>query len=177
MSSFVVACPGCGTQFRVTPAHLAPARGLVRCGACLTVFRAEAMRVDGAPADSAEPAVADGATGSVDGRVDAQTHERPRPHASRHRSVLGREPRTESTPESKRAPESEPSLDDDDVALAELPEDDLRAPPRLDEITLPAEAERVAAALEEQRRARERRPGKRWMALAGVLASLLVLEL
>ena len=29
MSAFIVACPGCGTQFRVTEAHLAPARGLV----------------------------------------------------------------------------------------------------------------------------------------------------
>lgn len=33
-------CPDCGTVFRVTENQLAQARGRVRCGACLHVFRA-----------------------------------------------------------------------------------------------------------------------------------------
>lgn len=151
MSAFVVACPGCGTQFRVTQAHLAPAKGLVRCGACLTVFRAEDVRVDAAPQPVAE-------TG--------EDRERQRPHASRHRSVLARE----------HAAMPGPRLREQDAALAELPEDDQRAPPRLEEITLPAEAERVEAALEQQRRAQVRRPGARWLVCAGLLVLVAAAE-
>jgi predicted Zn finger-like uncharacterized protein len=36
----ITQCPKCDTTFRVTPAQLAIARGAVRCGACLHVFRA-----------------------------------------------------------------------------------------------------------------------------------------
>jgi hypothetical protein len=50
-----------------------------------------------------------------------------------------------------------PRLPDREAHLARLPEDDARAPPRLEEITLPAESGRLAAALAEQRRAQRRR--------------------
>jgi len=39
-SHTVTRCPKCGTAFRVTPSQLSAAKGAVRCGSCLTVFKA-----------------------------------------------------------------------------------------------------------------------------------------
>lgn len=39
-NSIITQCPGCLTQFRVTPGQLKLANGQVRCGACLHVFNA-----------------------------------------------------------------------------------------------------------------------------------------
>lgn len=36
----VTRCPQCKTSFRITPAQLKTARGAVRCGSCLTIFKA-----------------------------------------------------------------------------------------------------------------------------------------
>ncbi len=38
--NIITQCPGCKTQFRVTPGQLKVANGQVRCGACLEVFPA-----------------------------------------------------------------------------------------------------------------------------------------
>lgn len=75
MSTRIVDCPGCGTRFRVTAAQLDAAKGLVRCGACLTVFRAADHEVDAAGAQS-PPATPSHGTDSRQAR--------------RHRSVLSR---------------------------------------------------------------------------------------
>lgn len=40
MSDIVTRCPQCKTAFRVTPNQLAVANGMVRCGSCLSVFKA-----------------------------------------------------------------------------------------------------------------------------------------
>ncbi|MFT5575505.1 MAG: putative Zn finger-like uncharacterized protein [Bermanella sp.] len=40
MAAKATRCPHCQTSFRVTETHLATARGLVRCGACLEIFNA-----------------------------------------------------------------------------------------------------------------------------------------
>ncbi|WP_028240348.1 DUF3426 domain-containing protein [Stutzerimonas azotifigens] len=40
MTSFVTQCPHCRTSFRVNPAQLSAAKGMVRCGTCLEVFNA-----------------------------------------------------------------------------------------------------------------------------------------
>ncbi|TVS17314.1 MAG: DUF3426 domain-containing protein [Gammaproteobacteria bacterium] len=40
MNGWMVACPECGTRFRVQEGQLVVADGIVRCGACLTVFQA-----------------------------------------------------------------------------------------------------------------------------------------
>lgn len=45
MSALRTRCKGCGTSFRVSDEQLAIAEGLVRCGACNTVFDARAERV------------------------------------------------------------------------------------------------------------------------------------
>lgn len=50
MAAKATRCPHCQTSFRVTEAQLATARGLVRCGACLEVFNAQAHWVESEPA-------------------------------------------------------------------------------------------------------------------------------
>jgi predicted Zn finger-like uncharacterized protein len=45
MPSFLTQCPHCLTSFRVTGKQLDAAEGLVRCGACLGIFSAEANRI------------------------------------------------------------------------------------------------------------------------------------
>lgn len=45
MASFLTQCPGCITSFRVTDTQLEAAAGMVRCGACLSVFSAPANRI------------------------------------------------------------------------------------------------------------------------------------
>ncbi|HEY0961944.1 MAG TPA: zinc-ribbon and DUF3426 domain-containing protein [Pseudomonadales bacterium] len=45
MLSFLTQCPHCLTSFRVTGKQLDAAEGLVRCGACLGIFSAEANRI------------------------------------------------------------------------------------------------------------------------------------
>lgn len=37
----ITRCPKCGTAFRVTPSQLQSAKGSVRCGSCLNVFKAQ----------------------------------------------------------------------------------------------------------------------------------------
>jgi predicted Zn finger-like uncharacterized protein len=76
MTDWVVACPECGTHFRVTGAHRDAAGGLVRCGACLGVFRAADRRVGGRTDDG------------VAERVAARGDALDEVHARRHRSVL-----------------------------------------------------------------------------------------
>lgn len=41
MTKMVTRCPQCGTSFRITSAQLQTARGAVRCGGCLHIFRAQ----------------------------------------------------------------------------------------------------------------------------------------
>lgn len=150
MTPFVVACPDCSTQFRVAAAQLAPARGLVRCGACLTVFRAETARIDG-PKQTA-PA---------------------RKHAERHRSVLPAdapasliaEPAREASERTGALPARE---------LAALEEQDVRAAPRLEALSLPIEAQRVEAALDAQERVRAARRRRAPWALAALLLLLVL---
>lgn len=60
MADKVTCCPHCNTSFRITDSQLASAKGAVRCGSCLQVFRASDHLVNSAPAapddiDSNEP--------------------------------------------------------------------------------------------------------------------------
>jgi len=52
----VTRCPQCATSFRITPAQLQSARGAVRCGACLHIFKARDHLV-GAKAPKPDPAL------------------------------------------------------------------------------------------------------------------------
>ncbi|WP_347332410.1 DUF3426 domain-containing protein [Marinimicrobium locisalis] len=55
-TKMVTRCPQCGTSFRITPAQLQSARGAVRCGACLHIFKARDHLV-GAEAPASESAL------------------------------------------------------------------------------------------------------------------------
>lgn len=57
MTKMVTRCPQCGTSFRITAAQLQTARGAVRCGACLHIFRAQEHLV-GSSVPAPEPAQA-----------------------------------------------------------------------------------------------------------------------
>lgn len=50
-ASMVTRCPKCGTAFRITAAQLESAKGAVRCGSCLHVFKAQSSLVT-KPSDS-----------------------------------------------------------------------------------------------------------------------------
>ncbi|MCJ8170168.1 DUF3426 domain-containing protein [Atopomonas sediminilitoris] len=61
--TFITQCPHCQTSFRVKPAQLEVARGAVRCGACLKVFKAAQHRVGDLPTPApASPSAAPTAT-------------------------------------------------------------------------------------------------------------------
>ncbi|MCP5321963.1 MAG: zinc-ribbon domain-containing protein [Pseudomonadales bacterium] len=60
MSEAVTRCPGCQTAFRVNAEQLASAEGLVRCGVCARVFRADLHLVANEPVpgwQAGQPAV------------------------------------------------------------------------------------------------------------------------
>lgn len=68
-NQMITRCPKCGTAFRVTPSQLQSAKGAVRCGSCLNVFKAQeylvasttaptAPKNTGAVEDTAKPATA-----------------------------------------------------------------------------------------------------------------------
>jgi predicted Zn finger-like uncharacterized protein len=44
-NQMITRCPKCGTAFRVTPSQLQSAKGAVRCGSCLNVFKAQEYSV------------------------------------------------------------------------------------------------------------------------------------
>ncbi|MGQ9426222.1 DUF3426 domain-containing protein [Gilvimarinus sp. F26214L] len=60
MANMITRCPACDTSFRITEAQLNTARGAVRCGSCLHIFKASENLVparDGKPqADTTRPA-------------------------------------------------------------------------------------------------------------------------
>ena len=56
MNPLATACPGCGTAFRVGPAQLEAADGLVRCSACNAVFDARTHAVKTVSAAAEAPA-------------------------------------------------------------------------------------------------------------------------
>ncbi|WP_315141335.1 MJ0042-type zinc finger domain-containing protein, partial [Achromobacter marplatensis] len=49
-------CPQCGTSFKVVPDQLRVRNGLVRCGACSTVFDGRACLLPDAGAPATPPA-------------------------------------------------------------------------------------------------------------------------
>jgi len=55
VTAHITKCPKCDTTFRVTDAQLNVAKGAVRCGACLQVFRASDYFQEDKPAEITEP--------------------------------------------------------------------------------------------------------------------------
>lgn len=58
MSNMVTRCPKCATSFRITSAQLQSAKGAVRCGSCLHIFKAQdhLLSVDAPVKKTATPA-------------------------------------------------------------------------------------------------------------------------
>jgi len=54
-NQMITRCPKCGTAFRVTPSQLQSAKGAVRCGSCLNVFKAQEYLVASTTAAPATP--------------------------------------------------------------------------------------------------------------------------
>lgn len=108
MSEWLVACPECGTRFRVLAGQLAVADGRVRCGACLAVFQAS-ERLEPIEAAVQSPAVSAEATRS-----------------HRHRAVLDAPPSWPDDPELSSISDGHPRL------ALDPPTFDLPLPPTLD---------------------------------------------
>ncbi len=76
--SWITRCPDCSTAFRITRQHLMAAKGSVRCGSCLHVFKAHQYIVgnqlpeDLQPAESGEPAAPTPASSSKSADTEAQ---------------------------------------------------------------------------------------------------------
>lgn len=58
MSNMVTRCPKCATSFRITSAQLQSAKGAVRCGSCLHIFKAQDHLVRGTAQPTTAQAVA-----------------------------------------------------------------------------------------------------------------------
>ena len=69
-NQMITRCPKCGTAFRVTPSQLQSAKGAVRCGSCLNVFKAQEYLV----ASTATPAAPKNAIASPS-QANASTQE------------------------------------------------------------------------------------------------------
>lgn len=59
MTQMVTRCPKCATAFRITSTQLESAKGAVRCGSCLHIFKAQEYLVKGATPEVASQAKAE----------------------------------------------------------------------------------------------------------------------
>lgn len=87
-NQIITRCPKCGTAFRVTPSQLQSAKGAVRCGSCLHVFKAQEYLV-ATPVAPAKSGIAQ------------PTANAPLPKAELAKIEL---PKTELSPQSSSAP-------------------------------------------------------------------------
>ncbi len=75
----VTRCPKCGTAFRITSAQLQSAKGAVRCGSCLHIFKAQDHLVDVATKTKSQNPVA--SKPAADNRSDREAKPNPNPAA------------------------------------------------------------------------------------------------
>jgi len=97
----VTRCPQCKTSFRITPTQLESARGAVRCGSCLHIFKARDHLVGATPSPKSDSALvrkpskaSQTAAGGTTTKARAQT-----PKAAKALNALD----TPSTPEAPKA--------------------------------------------------------------------------
>lgn len=110
----ITKCPKCDTTFRVSPAQLQVAKGAVRCGACLHVFRAsDHFQVSKKP----EPVVQDDRTQDMFGNESTQ----PQPAAPKATPKKVEE--VEQAPAKAKTPE--PAIDDSEFDLSQPLEEDV----------------------------------------------------
>jgi len=109
-NQMITRCPKCGTAFRVTPSQLQSAKGSVRCGSCLNVFKAQeywvtsttapaAPKNTSSPADSAAQPISTATTTAADARTGT----------------------TNSAPSAGSRPNSSPAVTSTQAVVAPLP--------------------------------------------------------
>lgn len=123
MSARTTQCPKCQTTFRVSDAQLQVAKGKVRCGSCLHVFRADEHWVGAAPAASAaKPAAPVGKFSFDQSAIDSASAEKmltqPVPAVNTQGEVKA------ARPAAKPAPAPKKKIDDDDLISDEMDEDE-----------------------------------------------------
>lgn len=126
MTKMVTRCPQCGTSFRITAAQLQTARGAVRCGACLHIFRGQEHLVGSAAAAAPTSALVRKPVTKAPAKPTPAT--KPTPDGRTRRDAQNK---TSSTSSTQRLPfdqtlidaESD-ALDDDDFLIS----DDLGQP-------------------------------------------------
>jgi predicted Zn finger-like uncharacterized protein len=109
MSNMVTRCPKCATSFRITSAQLQSAKGAVRCGSCLHIFKAQDYLVSGAPADkpSASQPKADKPVAPVTTKASPQT--RPTTTTNKPAEAARREPAKPATPTQTASAQTTPA--------------------------------------------------------------------
>lgn len=126
-TNMVTRCPQCGTSFRITPAQLQSARGAVRCGACLHIFKARDHLV-GAQAPAAEPALVRRSPQKPTQNRPTNTKAERKPAAPKAPSPTPKEarPRAEQKPketglrfDQSRIDQESSALDDDDFLISD----------------------------------------------------------
>ncbi|MFC3114283.1 DUF3426 domain-containing protein [Cellvibrio fontiphilus] len=80
----ITRCPKCGTAFRVTQSQLQSAKGAVRCGSCLNVFKAQDYLVAVKP-KATEPATISQAPKSAPSQPASALASIPKPATTNHR--------------------------------------------------------------------------------------------
>lgn len=70
MTHMITRCPACGTCFRITEAQLNTAKGAVRCGSCLQIFKALDNRVAGSGPPQRKPNTSAKAVAGAAARAD-----------------------------------------------------------------------------------------------------------
>lgn len=80
MANMVTRCPQCKTSFRITEAQLQTARGAVRCGACLHIFRARDYLLGGAQQPPSASSLVRKSSAEPGAKADSETTPNPTPN-------------------------------------------------------------------------------------------------
>lgn len=120
MADRVTCCPHCSTSFRITDAQLKSAKGAVRCGSCLKVFKALDHLTDKAAAPTTSPSTTE-PSARIEPSVETRQSENTKP-SSQVTPPAKAEAKAVSTDEpavtnSKRLDFDQSVIDDDDDLL------------------------------------------------------------
>jgi predicted Zn finger-like uncharacterized protein len=106
----ITRCPKCGTAFRVTPSQLQSAKGAVRCGSCLNVFKAQEYLVASSPTPTAPKNISSQAGSATQPTPSATTV-----------AVDAKNETTKSTPSVNPSSDASPTVKSAQTVVAPLP--------------------------------------------------------
>ncbi len=151
MTQMVTRCPKCATAFRITSTQLESAKGAVRCGSCLHIFKAQDFLVKSATPEATTPAAAKPAEKAGAPKVEATqsaTLATPQTEKTEVVKTLETQPRAQSTankpaidskPSTPKAPEPEPEK----VTSAKLAIDKAKALEDEDDVLISDDMDKV----------------------------------